>query len=104
MSSKETRPEQPRYAVAQTGRRQGARVDCMDDVLTNDQFRILRNARDGGLAPSQRLRPSHYLLDVELLLRGEYVTARTDGLVLTPLGAACLGGWSTRRVAPPGNG
>jgi hypothetical protein len=63
----------------------------MDHVLTTDQFRILRNARDAGLVPSSLLRPKDYLLDVEILLRGRFLTPRPGGFDLTPLGAACLG-------------
>ena len=58
----------------------------------------------GALPPGRPLRPRHYLLDVELLLMGEYVAPHADRLALTPLGAACLDGSSGRRAAAPSLG
>jgi hypothetical protein len=62
----------------------------MDHALTNDQFRILRNARDGGAVPTCLFRPKSYLLDVEVLLHGKFITPRIAGFDLTSLGAECL--------------
>lgn len=70
----------------------------MDDTLTTDQFRILRNARDGCVAPSSLLRPKTYLVDVEVLLKAELVTSGAEGLTLTPTGTACLEGSRPRQT------
>ena len=63
----------------------------MSASLTTDQFRILRDARDG-IAPaaSWALRPKGYPLDVEQLVRENLVTSHHGELRLTPSGATRL--------------
>ena len=62
----------------------------MSSALTTDQFRILRNARDGITAAACVFRPNSYFLDVEMLVREHLVMSRDGRLDLTPRGAAHL--------------
>ncbi len=62
----------------------------MQPPLTTDQFRILRNARDGTTAPACVFRPRAYFFDVEHLVRQHLVTAPGGDVQLTPLGAMQL--------------
>jgi hypothetical protein len=68
----------------------------MSDPLTTDQFRILRNARDGVKAIAELFQPRSYVLDVEMLVRDRLLAMRNGAFVLTPLGAAFLAAPSVR--------
>ena len=62
----------------------------MSATLTTDQFRILRDARDGVAAAARAFRPKDYFLDVEHLVRENLVASHQGLLRLTPLGATHL--------------
>jgi hypothetical protein len=78
------------FATEQTAGTRTCILTIMSSALTTDQFRILRNARDGITAAACVFRPKSYFLDVEMLVREHLVTSRDGRLDLTPRGTAHL--------------